>query len=234
MAARGRKKALGGKSVQVSVGKDKVTVQIFRPQSFSNAVILGNGAGANLQSTFMQTFARSLVDRGIYTALFNFVYQEKQRKVPDKPALLEETYRAVLAKVEQDSGLSEAQIALGGKSMGGRIATQIAGSTQCKKIVLLGYPLHPPGQPEKIRDAHLYALKAQLLFVSGSRDPFCNPGLFASVIEKLPRARVMIIENGGHSLEIPKKSGSQEEVYRQTSDAIAAFLSGHKVRAPGQ
>lgn len=218
------KKAAAVKTIRVPAGKDKITAQLFRPVKFSQALILANGAGSNLKSPFMQTFARSLAERGIYVALFNFVYQEQKRKLPDKRALLEETYRAVLARVQEDSGLAETHIALGGKSMGGRIATQIAAGTKCKKIVLLGYPLHPPGQPDKIRDTHLYPLKARMLFVSGSRDPFCTQDLFAGVIEKLPRAVVLLIENAGHSLEIPKKSGSQEEVYRQAADTIARFL----------
>lgn len=180
-----------------------------------------------MQSPFMQAFARGLAERGFLSVLFNFIYQEKKRKVPDKPALLEATYSRVLAEVCSRTDLPEKKIAIGGKSMGGRIATQIAAGTGCNKIVLLGYPLHPPGQPEKLRDAHLYAIKAQMLFVSGTRDPFCSLDLFAPILSKLKTSRSYLVEGGGHSLEVPKKGGiPQHEVYATVLDKIQEFLAG--------
>jgi predicted alpha/beta-hydrolase family hydrolase len=208
-----------------SKSTEGVSARIFRPSRFKQALILANGAGANMQSPFMRTFAEGLAARGILTVLFNFNYQEKGRKVPDRPAVLEETYRSVLAAAAGESGLPESKIAIGGKSMGGRIASQIAAKTSCRKLVFLGYPLHPPGQPEKLRDSHLYAIKARMLFVHGSRDPFCTPEIFEAVVARLPNARVLEVEGGGHSLEVPKRTGSQQEVYTQVLDGIAAFLA---------
>ncbi len=205
---------------------DNITARFFEPSEFKKALILANGAGANMESPFMRTFARGLAERGILSVLFNFPYQEKSRKIPDRPALLEETYHAVLAHAAAEFGLAESRIGIGGKSMGGRIASQIAAKTKCRKLVFLGYPLHPPGKPEKLRDAHLYAIKADMLFISGTRDPFCKPELFEAVLAKLPTAHSLQIEGGGHSLEVPRKTGSQEDVYIRAQDAISRFLAG--------
>lgn len=204
---------------------DQITVKFFLPPAYNQALILGNGAGASLESPFMRTFAEGLAGRGILTVLFNFPYQEKGRKTPDRPHILEEAYRAVLLHVATETGLPESDIAMGGKSMGGRIASQVAAETKCRKLVFLGYPLHPPAQPKKLRDAHLYAIKADMLFISGTRDPFLGREQFDAVLARLPKARFLPIEGGGHSLEIPKKSGPQAEVYRQAMDAIHAFLT---------
>lgn len=210
---------------KVAVGKETTQAQFFAPPSFKTAVVLANGAGANMLSPFMQTFAQGLAERGRFCALFNFLYQEKARKIPDKPGVLEETYRSVLTEVTARTKLPENRVAIGGKSMGGRIATHIASRTDCERIILLGYPLHPPGQPEKLRDAHLYAIKAKMLFISGSRDPFCDLDLLRPILSKLHAARIDIVEGGGHSLEVPKKSGvSQEDVYRTSLDEIDLFL----------
>ncbi|MCE9596655.1 MAG: dienelactone hydrolase family protein [Spirochaetia bacterium] len=213
------------KSVQIKVGEHKISVAFYKPASFKRALILANGAGADMKNTFIRTFAAGLCERGICVVTFNFVYQELKRKAPDKKQLLEETYLAVIEKVKQETNLKEPQIALGGKSMGGRISTQIVSRTKCKKVVLLGYPLHPPGQPEKLRDAHLYDIQAELLFISGDRDPFCTFSLFHPILKKLKTSRLIVINNAGHSLDVPKSSEiPQANVYSDCMDEIAGFV----------
>lgn len=209
----------------VRVGEHKISLEFYEPSSYKKVLILANGAGADMKNTFTRTFAGGLAERGISVVTFNFVYQELKRKSPDKKALLEETYKVVLEKVVQETNMKEPQIALGGKSMGGRIATQIVSQTKCKKVVLLGYPLHPPGAPEKLRDAHLYEIEAELLFISGDRDPFMTMKLFQPILKKLKKATLLTVEGGGHSLDVPKSSATpQATVYKNAMDAIARFL----------
>ncbi|MBL8021469.1 MAG: alpha/beta fold hydrolase [Leptospirales bacterium] len=213
------------RTTSTRVGENKISLALYEPSSYKKALILANGAGADMKNTFTRTFASGLAKRGICVVTFNFVYQEMKRKAPDKKPLLEDTYKAVLEKVALETELKEPQIALGGKSMGGRIATQIVSQTKCKKVVLLGYPLHPPGAPEKLRDAHLYEIGAELLFISGDRDPFMTMKLFQPILKKLKRATLLTVEGGGHSLDVPKSSATpQATVYENAMDAIARFL----------
>lgn len=212
---------------KIALGKEKISLIHYIPDSFSSALVLANGAGADMSHTFMRTFAGGLCERGFFVTTFNFPYQEKKRKAPDKPPVLEAAYEAVWNRTAEKSQLPHAKVFAGGKSMGGRIASQIAERLAIERLVFLGYPLHPPGSPEKLRDAHLYSIPGRMLFVYGTRDPFCTPELFRRVTSKLANAKVWPVEEGGHSLEIPKRStvyAGQPEVYRLALDEIAAFL----------
>lgn len=190
-------------------------------------LILGHGAGANQTSGFMQTFARGLAARGIDVVTFNFLYSEQGRKAPDRAEKLEACYRAVIAAISKKLG--DNKLFIGGKSMGGRIASQVAAQEigGVQGLVFLGYPLHPPGNAEKLRAAHLAEIKKPMLFVQGERDPFGTPDELRPIIKKLkPAAKIYSIAQGDHSFTVPKKSASpQEEVYAQAQDAIAAWLA---------
>lgn len=201
-------------------------------------LILGHGAGANQLHPFMQTFAEGLAARGVDVLTFNFVYMEQGRRVPDQKAKLESCYRAVIEAAVSHSKLKKNQIAIGGKSMGGRIASQVAAAIQTEAVadgpaiasiaglVFLGYPLHPPGNPEKLRDAHLVQIKSPMLFVQGSRDAFGSTDEIRSLIRrlKLP-ATLQAIESGDHSLKVPKSSGlTQQQVYESAMDQIVSWL----------
>lgn len=194
-------------------------------------LILGHGAGANQLHPFMQLFARGLAARGLDVLTFNFLYMEQGRRVPDPKAKLETCYLAVIEAARKHAKLKGNQIVIGGKSMGGRIASQVAAEMQSVPststasiagLVFLGYPLHPPGNPAKVRDAHLDQIKSPMLFVQGSRDAFGSRDEIQEVIKrlKLP-ATLHAIEGGDHSLKAPKSSGlTQEQVYESAMDRI--------------
>ena len=190
-------------------------------------LILGHGAGVDQTSAFMQRFASGLAARGVAVVTFNFLYTEQGRNAPDRPDKLAACYRAVIEAVSKKLG--DNRLFIGGKSMGGRIASQVAaqGFEGLSGLVFLGYPLHPPGNPEKLRAAHLAQIKKPLLFVQGERDPFGTPDELQPIIKKLkPAAKIYAIPLGDHSFAVPKKSPlPQEEVYAKAQDAIAAWLA---------
>jgi predicted alpha/beta-hydrolase family hydrolase len=194
-----------------------------------STLILGHGAGANQLSGFMRLFANGLAERGIDLITFNFLYMEQGRHVPDPKQKLEACYLAVIDAASRHKKLKGNQLAIGGKSMGGRIASQVAaqpeGSKAVGALVFLGYPLHPPGRPDKLRDSHLPEIKAPMLFVQGSRDTFGTPDELRAVFEKHQLSPTLhVVEGGDHSLKVPKSLGSQDQVYASVMDTIADWL----------
>jgi len=192
-------------------------------------IILGHGAGANQMSKFMRLFAAGLAARGFDTMTFNFLYSERGRGGPDPKAKLESCWMAVIEAARQQRTLKGNRLVLGGKSMGGRIASQVAaaGAGDIAALVFLGYPLHPPGNPEKLRDEHLPDVKAPMLFIQGSRDAFGTPEEISSVVKKrkLRGTTIHIIEGGDHSLAVPKSAGvPQDQLYEKIMDFIASWL----------
>jgi uncharacterized protein len=190
-------------------------------------LILGHGAGAGQMSAFMVNFATELASRGIDAVTFNFFYAEHRRGAPDPNDKLEACYRAVIEAIRKHKKLARNRLAIGGKSMGGRIASQAAaaGVGDLAGLVFLGYPLHPPGKPEKLRSKHLPLIESPMLFVQGSRDTFGSADELRPIVKKLSRATLHVIEGGDHSLKVPKSAGvPQEEVYKAVQDEIARWL----------
>jgi predicted alpha/beta-hydrolase family hydrolase len=217
---------------------DTVTALLY-PAAKKNrlgvTLILGHGAGADQSSNFMKLFASGLADRGVDAMTFNFVYTEQRRGAPDPKAKLESCYRAVIEAALSEKLIKNNRLTIGGKSMGGRIASQVAAAA-CEKgealakqiagLVFLGYPLHPPGNPAKLRVEHLPHLKMPMLFVQGTRDSLGSTEEIAPIVKKLKLpATIYVIEGGDHSFKAPKKFGrSQEEIYEAAMDAIAAWV----------
>jgi len=209
---------------------ENVTAVIYKAESSLAGVtlVLGHGAGANQTHPFMVTFSEGLAARGIDAVTFNFSYTEHHRKVPDRGDKLEACYRAVIAAVAEHPALRSNRLFIGGKSMGGRIASQVAaeGGEGLRGLVFLGYPLHPPGKLDQLRSKHLPKIKLPMLFLQGTRDSFGTPAELEPIIRGLtPLPDIYKIEGGDHSFKTPKKQGlSQEEVYALALDAIAAWL----------
>ena len=191
-------------------------------------LILAHGAGADQTSEFMVYFASGLAQRGIDAVTFNFYYTEYGRHIPDPNDRLEACYRAVIQTIVDSPKLSFNRLAIGGKSMGGRIASQIAAQGTCDLLglVFLGYPLHPPGKPDHLRSKHLTYVKAPMLFVQGSRDAFGTPKELRPIINALTvRADLFVVEGGDHSFKVPKKAPvGQREVFAIVLDYIARWL----------
>jgi len=196
-------------------------------------LILGHGAGAGQTSDFIMSFASGLTARGVDMVTFNFLYREQGRRIPDPNDKLEACYRAVIEAVREQMNSGRDALAIGGKSMGGRIASQVAaaGIGDLAGLVFLGYPLHPPGRPDRLRAKHLSDIKAPMLFVQGSRDAFGTPDELRPIVTPLePPADVYPVEGGDHSFKVRKGAGaSQEDIYRAIQDHIAAWL--HEVVA---
>jgi len=185
------------------------------------AYILAHGAGAGQRSPFIVTFAGALAALGVDVVTFDFLYMEQGRRLPDRSPQLEATYRAVIEDVVQKRGTAPFSLFIGGKSMGGRIATQVAAADPALPIaglVLLGYPLHPPGQPERRRDAHLPSVKRPMLFVQGSRDAFGTPAELEPILASLePSPTLHVVDRGDHSF---KRSGRDPKAQAATFDEI--------------
>jgi predicted alpha/beta-hydrolase family hydrolase len=193
-------------------------------------LILAHGAGANQASGFMVHFAGALAARGIDTVTFNFLYTEAGRGLPDRNDKLEACYRRVVEACREGifpKHVARDRVAIGGKSMGGRIGSQIAAApgADIAGLVLLGYPLHPPGKPDKLRTRHLTGIRAPMLFVQGARDAFGTPDELTPFISKLAApADLFVVEGGDHSFKVAKKVAPQEQVYERVLDEIDGWL----------
>ncbi len=189
-------------------------------------LVLAHGAGAPQTHPWMVAIARAIAAAGFEVVTFNFLYMELRRGGPDRPPVLEQTWRAVLDAVRARA--RGRRVFIGGKSMGGRFASRIAASAEVEVggVVLLGYPLHPPGKPEQLRTEHLAAVRAPMLFVQGTRDPFGSPDELRPFLEGLaPGTRLLEIEGGDHSLATPKKAGiSLAQTMDRVAREIASFI----------
>ena len=211
---------------------EAVTARLYRAPAGRRAgvaLILGHGAGAGQASPFMVRCAADLAARGIDAVTFNFLYTERGQRLPDRNDRLEACYRAVIAAMRAEPALAGSRLTIGGKSMGGRIASQVAAGGDIGDLaglVFLGYPLHPPGKPERRRAAHLPRIGAPMLFVQGERDAFGTPDELAPVIAELaPRAALYVVAGGDHSFKLRKSAGrSQAEAESAVQDEIERWL----------
>jgi predicted alpha/beta-hydrolase family hydrolase len=196
--------------------------------------LLGHGAGANQLSGFMRMFAQGLAARGLDVMTFNFIYMEQGRSVPDQKPKLEKCFRAVIDAIAKHRKLKTNRLVIGGKSMGGRIASQVVAAREeeplafeVSGLVFLGYPLHPPGNPAKLRVEHLEHIKKPMLFVQGTRDALGTPEEIQPFVKNLhPPAKIYAIEGGDHSFKAPKKFGmDQPQIYENAMDEIARWAA---------
>jgi predicted alpha/beta-hydrolase family hydrolase len=199
---------------------------VYRSASAHAACVVGHGAGAGRNSPFMVRFAKGMAERGVSAATFDFPYMAAKRGAPDKPAVLEASWRAAVDEAARIfDGLP---LFIGGKSMGGRIASHIAsqGTPGLAGVFFLGYPLHPPGAPEKRRDAHLPAIAEPMLFVQGSRDTFGTSDEIAALLPTLQRATLHVVADGDHSFKVRARSGQKpDQVLDGIMDIVAAWMS---------
>jgi predicted alpha/beta-hydrolase family hydrolase len=215
-------------SVEIALGQRVTAVEYpaaVLPAPVGLTFILAHGAGAGQSSAFIVAFATALAERGIDVVTFNFAYIEVGRRIPDANGRLEGCYCSVIETVRGRKG---SKLAIGGKSMGGRIASQVAarGAAELSGLVVLGYPLHPPGRPDRLRAAHLLDVKAPMLFVQGSRDVFGTPEELRPIIEQIgPSADLFVVEGGDHSFKVLKSAGMrQQDVHCAVQDRIATWL----------
>jgi predicted alpha/beta-hydrolase family hydrolase len=194
------------------------------PEESSLTLVLAHGAGAPADSPFMATMARGVAARGFRVARFEFPYmrarrEEGKRKGPNPaPVLMACWKRAVEAL-----GGGE-RLVVGGKSMGGRIASMVADEVGARGLVCLGYPFHPPGQPERLRTTHLATLRTPALIVQGTRDPFGVPDEVAAY-DLSPGIEILWLPDGDHSFKPRAASGrTEKDNLAMAIDAVAGFL----------
>ena len=183
-------------------GGVEVSAAFASPANATAAVVVAHGAGAGMDHPFLTGFTDALNDDGVATLRFNFPYREAGKKFPDRPPAAIEAWRAAMAAAAvRAPGLP---LWACGKSFGGRMASMAAAEGMTAAgLIFLGYPLHPPGKPEKLRDEHLYGLTLPMLFLQGTRDPFALPGELEPVAERIgPNAVVQWIDGGNHSFDV--------------------------------
>jgi predicted alpha/beta-hydrolase family hydrolase len=194
------------------------------PADATSTLVLAHGAGGAMNTPFLTTVARGLGARGVRVVRFEFPYmaarREGKRGGPDRQPVLLDSWRRVVAELGGGEGLF-----IGGKSMGGRMATMVADELRVRGVVCFGYPFHPPGKPQQLRTAHLETLRTPMLVLQGERDPF---GTRAEV-EEYSLAKTIEMEwiaDGDHSLRPRASSGSTEP--RNLEHAVelaAAFIA---------
>ena len=180
--------------------------------------------------------AHGLAASGVSCLRFNFPYSEAGRSKPDAQALLEAVWYEVLARIKTEALLGPQWIVAAGKSMGGRIASQMAaaGHLPVDGLIFYGYPLHLPGRLHELRDAHLDSIPMPMLFFAGTRDPFCRLELMRPVVERLGhRATLVEIENGDHSFALPgARTDLQRVTYTRLLTESMAWLNALAPSAP--
>ena len=213
---------------KVAVGGD-TTSAVYVPADDTDTVfVCAHGAGGNMSDRGLLALTRALGSTGLSTVRFNFLYRERGSGRPDPMPRLENTFSAVVARVREE--LSPKRLIIGGRSMGGRAASMLASKDfACDGLLLFAYPLHPPGQPDKLRDAHLPSIKVPVLCFNGTRDTFCTRELMEKALEAVRTEWEMRwLEGADHSFHVPKSSGRTdaavlEEVASATREWIAAL-----------
>ena len=189
-------------------------------------LILAHGAGSTMDHGFLVGLSTALRDSGIATVRFNFPYVEAGRRMPGPAAHALATWTAVASHVRSRSDLA-GPVWFAGRSYGGRMASMaVADGLDVDGLVYLGYPLHPPGAPEKLRAEHLPAITAPQLFIEGTNDPFVQPvSQLEDVVRTCQDARVAWIEGGDHSFQVKGRKRPVEEAGSSLAPLVEAFVA---------
>ncbi len=210
---------------EIRIGKPGGEVSASVHGEGRTVLVLGHGAGGSRRQPALVRLADALAGTGRRVVLYNFLYSENRQRRPDPPAVLEATTRAVGEYARTTLGAG--RLVHGGRSMGGRIASQVvAAGAPAAGLVFLAYPLHPPGQPDRLRDQHLPRITVPMLFVQGTRDAFAQPDLLEAVLARLgTRAHLHRIEGADHSFAVPKRSGrTAAEVEAEVVAVVGGWL----------
>ena len=203
------------------------TAEFYEPnkeKSLGSLFVFAHGAGAGRQHPFMTSYAQGLAERGVAVVTFNFPYMEQKRRTPDRAPVLEDAFRRAIAGALDRREVKASKLFIGGKSMGGRIATHLAanleawqGDRKPSGVISFGYPLAPPrSRRTGDRVTHLKALTVPTLIVQGTRDPFGGPD----------EVKEAVFEGGDHSFAVLKSSGrDQKTVHQEILDAVASWIA---------
>lgn len=213
--------------VSISVGPQRVSGLLFRPDDAKALFVFAHGAGVGMNHPSMASAAEGLAARGIATLRFNFPFMEKGSGRPDPPRIAHLAVRAAVGAAAETAG--DLPLFAGGRSFGGRMASQaqaLEPLPDVRGLAFLGFPLHPAGQPGTERADHLEQIKIPMLFVSGSRDALADISLLKPLLATLGEAATLhVVDQGDHGLRVPAKSGrTSEEAQAEALDAIAEWM----------
>lgn len=200
--------------------------------------VLAHGAGQGQASPWMVRYARALSDRGLDVVTFNFPYMEAGRRAPDRAPVLEDAFRRVILSAAAHRHVHARRLVIGGKSMGGRMATHLAAARDdwptvappLKAVVVFGYPLNPPGGSKRSPDrvSHLLSLAVPTLIVQGTRDTFGGPDAIRRAIDAdgaKPPITLYPVVGGDHSLAVRKSTQSQDAIDREVWDTVVGWTA---------
>ena len=211
-----------------------LSVEADRQFAERTGVILAHGAGNDMEHPLLVSLSQGLADAGYITLRFNFLYREKGLKSPDAQNTLVLAWQSACRFLGEHTRYGTDMIIAAGKSMGGRVASQMVadGLLPVSRLVFLGYPLHPPGNKEKLRDAHLYRIKIPMLFFVGTRDRLCDLGKLKGVLGRLEADwDLKTIEGGDHSFRLPKSvSITRQDVDDRILNKTSEWLATHAER----
>ena len=213
----------------VDVGDRTTSAEYDAPSSGEEAALFvcAHGAGGNMADRSVLATAKALRERGLGVVRFNFLYKERESGRPDPMPRLTATFEAVVSRVRDE--LAPRRLIIGGRSMGGRAASVLASEGfDADGLLLFAYPLHPPGQAEKLRTEHLPRIRMPVLAFSGTRDPFCTPALMESAVASVTAPWEMVwVDDADHSFHVLKSSGRTDaQVMGEMADRAAIWASG--------
>jgi hypothetical protein len=212
--------------------REQISAIVTVPQNHrageGEGVILAHGAGNDMNHPLLGAMSLGLVEAGYLTLRFNFLYREKGRKRPDGQDVLMTTWQCAYQFLRDHQVYRPKRILVAGKSMGGRVASQMVaeGLLPVARLIFLGYPLHPPGKKDNLRDSHFSRISIPMLFFAGTRDSLCDVAVLESVLKRLSAHwRLEVIKGGDHSFRLPKSADqTQDQVYQEILEKTLEWL----------
>ena len=230
--------AVGSELRTIAVSSDHiVSARIVRPPTYGPgtwpAIVLAHGAGTDRDHPSLRAWQEVFAQAGYLAVVFNFPYRERGRTLPDPRPVLEQSWRAVIDHVRSSADLAPRWLAIGGRSMGGRMATYVvADGVAVDALALLAYPLHPAGRPDRLRADHLPRVVVPTLFVQGTRDALAERARLATAAAAMPDATIHWIDQGDHGFRVPKRTGrSEADVHAEITGTIVAWLKQRRDNA---
>ena len=224
--------ARGRREWTVRAGGDQITAVLDPAAGEPRAAfVFAHGAGGHRDDRGMQALAAQMQARGLHVVRFNFVYRERGSRRPDPMPLLQQCIAAVVASARRE--VDAPRWIVGGRSMGGRAASMLAADGfDCDGLLLLAYPLHPAGAPEKLRDGHLARIAQPALCINGTRDSLCRRDLMEAALARVsPNFRMHWVDGADHAFHVLKSSGRTDaEVLAEIGAATEGWLRFDAVR----
>jgi uncharacterized protein len=214
--------------LSLSVRGKPFSALLLRPPDARALLVLAHGQIMNMEHPFMTSLSAALAQHGVATLRFNFPYAEAGRNTPDPGPVLREAMLAALREADHRRGALP--LLLGGKSMGSALAARATADgalPEVKAVVIIGYPLHPPGRPSALNARYAENLKRPVLFVEGTRDAFADLVLMRGLVEKIgAQATLHVVQGADHAFELPADSGRDEQsVIDEIAAAIERFVA---------